>query len=58
MIDEYFHILFDPSHTLVELTYIMVDLIILKLIWKVVKGRWDKHMHRDIAAGKHVKENQ
>lgn len=54
MLEEYLHMLTDPAHTLVELTYIMFDLVILKVVIHFLK----KHMHRDLRAGKHVRRDK
>lgn len=56
MINEYFHILSNPAHTLVEATFILVEFIILNVIWRFIKTRWERHMHRDIKAGRHTDE--
>jgi len=54
MIDEYLHILSDPAHTLVEATFVLAEFILLNIVWKFIKRRWERHMHRDIKAGKHT----
>jgi hypothetical protein len=41
---EYLDLITDPAHTAVELTYIMVDLLILG----AVKHAIVKHLHRDL----------
>lgn len=46
---EYVHILLDPSHTLVEFTFVLVDYLIID----AVKRRIVKHFHRDIEKGEH-----
>ncbi len=47
---EFLHILFDPAHTLVEFTFVLIDYIIINFFYhKVIV----KHLHRDVRAGKH-----
>lgn len=48
--NEYLHLLTDIPHTMVELTYIMFDLVVLRVVVHFLK----KHWHRDLRAGKHV----
>lgn len=44
MIEEYLHLMSDPAHTLVEFTFVLVDVLIIS--W--VKNKIIKHLHRDI----------
>ncbi len=46
---EYVHILTDPAHSMVEFTFVLIDVLIIS--W--VKNRIIRHMHRDMTAGKH-----
>lgn len=42
--NEYLHLITDPAHTAVELTYIMVDLLILGAVKRAIV----RHLHRDL----------
>jgi len=44
MIEEYLHLMSDPAHTAVELTFIMVDLLILGAGKRAIV----RHFHRDL----------
>lgn len=41
--DHYLEILSDPAHTLVEMTFIAVEFIVLSVVWaKIIKPSWAK----------------
>lgn len=41
---EFWHLLTDPAHTMVEFTFVLVDYMIIHTVVR----RWRKHFHRDI----------
>ena len=51
ILHEYWHILTDPAHMMVELTIVLIDLLIIKGAYHLLLA----HLHRDIKAGRHKK---
>jgi hypothetical protein len=51
MLEHYLEIITDPAHTAVEFTFVLLDVLIID----AVRRRIVKHLHRDVAAGRHRK---